>query len=535
MANSQKELGRLAIMQAAPSHYVERRTERLELAHDYHYQVNLTQQFFAPHHAESAQSSSERELLVPLGQFSKERLPDLRVEGPDGSALPILSRSERGAVGATLFSAKWGRLFFADLPPTVHPEALKAWEIVLKLVAEMINASKRRAEIALYWLEQTLKLWDSTRPSLEPAPAVLLGSEEFWIDLYALAETRLLVAKLRGVPGRPYTVAVSYTERFHYRGYAKNSVSGLFRRGLAWLGLISLPIARSVANVGQAASLWIVQSMPEGVEALRYYWKRDKARNLSPEPVSTDVSRAVAHHYHAAGETYERDLLLLDVQIAPSTAVTATIGLAALLFIISTYVYQAIPTFSDVHHVGHALWARLEVAESKGSDSAEGDRALLVGLGSVFAAVPAAIAGALAYRGQTFVRRISRGPRFLLAMLSAQAGLLAVVVSLKNLGDLAEASAYALSIYSLALVGIFSFIQWGPRWRKNERSRIKARTVDASPTDCRKRQIRDAIIWLVFWTLVVVVFARCQIALQEKHFFTSDFPGNIWQAWWSWF
>jgi hypothetical protein len=531
-------------MEQAPTRYVELRVESLELLHDYHYGVTLTQQFVAPHHADSSSAASELELLVPLGQFSKERMPDLRVEGPDGMLLPILGRTERSAVGATLFSAKWGRRFFEGIPSAAHTEAREAWDVILKVVAEAINASKREAEIKLYWLERLLRLWDLGRPEISPGPAALLGSEEVWIDLYALAETRLLVATLRGVPGRPYAVTATYTERFHYRGYARNSLSGVVRKGLAWLGLISLPIARSVANVGQAASLWIVQSMPEGVEALRYYWKRDKDDSGTPEPVSTDVARAVAHHYHSPEDEREKDLLLLDVQIAPSTAIVATIGLAGLLLFISTYVYQAIPTLIDPQGDARLILTQVGGTAFVDSPNAPGQpseptddtyRTLLVGLGSIFAAVPAAIAGALAYRGETFVRRVSRGPRFLLAGLSAQAGFLAVVVSLKSLGDLAEGSAYILSVYSVAIIGIFGFIQFGFRWRKNERSRMRSRTERLSPIDCRRSQVRAAITWLVLWTIVVVVFARCQVVLQEDHFFTDEFPDNVWRAWWSWF
>ncbi len=537
MTISPVELGRLAIMQRAPLHFVERRVEHLDLPDDYHYGVRVIQQFVAPYHGEQSKTASERELLVPLGQFSKDRMPDLRTLGPDGSILPLLSRSDRGAVGAALFAARWANLFFDELSDATQKNAKKIWDLVGLSVAEVVIGSKRQSEVAIFRLERTLDRWSRAPkfvPELRQSVLALLSTEQFWIDIYALAETRLLVARLQGVPGRTYAVTVEYTERFHYRGYAKSSISGLVRKGLAWLGLISLPIARSVANLGQATSLWIVQSIPEGVEPLRYYWKRERNSTRPTDPVSVDITRAVAAKHQKPGEQPEKDLLLLDVQISPSTAMVATIGLALLLLVVATYVYQALPeittrTPSGDHHLFASL-RRISTAQTP-----DEDRTILVGLGSIFAAVPAGIAGALAYGGQTFVRRASRGPRTLLAILSVQAAFFAVVVSLKNLGGLAETTAYVLSIYSLVVIGVFLFIQFGPRWRKNERSRKKSATMPASPIDCHKKQVRDALIWLAFWTILVLVFARSQAVLQEKHFFSGEFPDNVWRAWWSWF
>jgi hypothetical protein len=533
-----RELGRLAILQKEPLRYVERRAESLDLVDDHHYGVAVTQQVLVPFHGD-AQDPAERELLIPLGQFSKDRLPNLRVQSPDGANLPLLSRNERATLGAQLFSAEWGRDFFQELPEGEQAAANTLWNAVLKLVGRAVAGSKRDAEIALETLEQTLGSWHQAPEvpeSIRLAALALQSNEAAWVALNALTETRLLTARMRGVPGRTYQVTVTYTERFAYRGYATSwSSRNLMRRGLAWLGLITIPIARNVANVGQAASLWIVQSMPEGVEALRYYWKRDRHRKTPDDPVSVEVTRTVASSHPIPGREYQYGLML-DAQIAPSTALVALVGLAALLLLVSTYVYQAIPTITGSDPaIAHANFMGMHISAQVGKPSTDKDRVLLVGLGSIFAAIPAAIAGALAYRGQTFTRRISRGPRALVALLSVLAAVFAVVVSLKGLGDLAEAVAYALSIYSLWLIGIAGYIQWGPRWRKHEKSRWKSTTSEASPIGCRRNQFWSAFGFLLFWTFVVVVFARCQAVLQERHFFTSEFPGNIWRAWWSFF
>jgi hypothetical protein len=509
------ELGRLAIMQRAPLRYIERRVELLDLSDDYHYGVTVTQQFVVPFHGKrGAASPVAHNLLIPLGQFSKDRIPDMRILGPDGSVLPLLSRALHGKILSTLLTTRWQDAFFGGVSEASRDAAIELWRAIQIAAAQVVTSARPGAHLTIYRLRRYLEEFSKDKEIAKDLRCFLLtilAEDQFWLGLNALAESRLMVAQFAGVPGQRYVVTISHTERFRYTGYA----SGTPRKLLAWLGLISIPIARSVANLGQAASLWVVQSVPEGLEPLRCFWKKD-GKTVHPEdPVSVDVTRAVAGRYEKPGDTSEQDTLLLDVQISPASAIASTIALAAFLLIISTYVYQALP---GLRYPSHGE-----------------DRTILVGLGSIFAAVPAAIAGALVYKGETFVRRASRGPRVLLAVLSAQAAFFAAVVSLKGLGSLAEAVAYILSIYSLIVIGLFSFIQLGPRWRKSTRSRRKSATALASPVECRKRQIRGALRWLAFWTFVVLVFARSQAVLQHQHFFTHAFPRNVWHAWWSWF
>jgi hypothetical protein len=514
------ELGRLAVAQRSPLRYIERRVEHLNLVDDYHYGVAVKQQFEVPLHAEKgAANQSEHDLLIPLGQYSKDRMPDLVVQGPHGEILPVLSRTEQGEVVAALFSAYWQGRLSATSGAASKNEIEAAWGAVQSAAKQIVTSARPGAYLARHRLKRTLEE-RSGAPDIAPDYRcfllTILAEDGFWIGLTALAESRLLIARYRGVPGRRYVLTIEHTERFHYRGYAKTTVLGMMRQALAWFALIGIPIARPVANLGQAASLWIVQTVPEGLEPLRCFWKKQVGDSRAEDPVSVMVSRAVAErHEHHGADNPDRDLLLMDVQLSPSSSIAGAIALAAFLLVVSTYVYQALPGI------------RYDVKDE--------DRIVLVGLGSVFAAVPAALAGGLAVRGQTFVRRASKGPRLLLAALSAQAAFLATVVSLKGLGALAEGVAYILSIYSLIVIGLFSFIQWGPRWRKNERSRRKSATILTSPGECRRNQTRDAIRWLLFWTLVVLVFARAQSVLQHQHFFTADFPTNVWGAWWSWF
>jgi hypothetical protein len=151
-------------------------------------------------------------------------------------------------------------------------------------------------------------------------------------------------------------------------------------------------------------------------------------------------------------------------------------------------------------------------------------------LAGIFAAVPATVAAGLAYRGETFGRRMSRGPRFLLSALSVQAAWLAVTVGLRGLSGLAEWSGYAISIYSLFAALIFLYIQIGPRWRKNERSRMSARTRMKPPSGCRRYQSLWAFTALVLILFVTLSAAFLQLGLRQEHLL-HGFPGTWERAW----
>ncbi len=536
MALDNREIGRLAIMQRSATRYVERRLERLDLVDDFHYSVEVSQQIEIPAHGDKGKEIG-RELLVPLGQFPKDRMPDLVVEGPDGSRLPLLSREDRGHLGATLLTNMWAGSFFAAVPKSERARAVHAYKTIFTLIGTVVTSSGETSEEAFDLLEQLLHAWTvpgRKPPSVQLAALALLCDERFWAEAYALARSRLLVARMPGAPGRRYTLIVHHTERFSYQAHGWMSIRGVLRRLLAALGMSATVIRREVANIGEAGSLWVVQSVPQGVEAVRYYWRSESRITKPSEPVSVETNRAVVSWHPPPGADGEADALRLEVQVAPSTALIAAIGLAALLLLVSTYVYQAIPEFGH-SAAGHALL--VSAVEEPGpvpEGFDEGDRSLLVGLGSLFAAIPAAIAAALAYGGQPFVRRMNRGPRALVTLMSVVAGFFAVVVSLKDFSSMAEGTAYVVSVYSFWVMGIFFFVQCGPRWRKGERSRWDWVTGNRSPSKCRTNQFRFAFGWLCFWSVVTVLFAHCQVALQQEHFFSADFPLNIWRALTSW-
>ena len=212
-----------------------------------------------------------------------------------------------------------------------------------------------------------------------------------------------------------------------------------------------MPIFRTVANVGQAASFWVVQTIPDGVEPLRAFW--NDAQEVSPNPrvVTVSADRVVASRYMDYEAQQGAHELTTEMQMAPSAAVGTATLLAVLLWFVATYIYQGIPDIA--------------------TDSDQ--RANLIALGSLFAAVPAAVAGVLAYAGRPFARRVSRGPRLVLSALAAQAGFVAIVIGLKNVNKtLVETSSLLLLTFAFAAAGILGYIQFGPRWRKSDRSRL---------------------------------------------------------------
>ncbi len=528
----------MAVMQRKPLWYFERRIEEAELVDDLHYAMTVTQQFTVPFldNAKKKEDRTNRRLLIPLGWFPKYRLPDILVQDEAGSTLPFLRRKEQGEIGATLFIGRWKLAFFTDMSLGDGAKVHAIWELIQTSVERVITSERRAAQRVMYRLRRFL--WEqhklsSASPDVSCFLLTILTSEEFWLSLATLMEVRLLFTQMWGRPGCTYIVSVKYTERIPFRplfsrdrrpahqdsevgaDYCEDDETGFtfttrraIRRSLGWFGVGSIGIVRPAINLRQAASLWTIFIVPEGVEPVRCFWRSDKnkkpvKKNLSIEhSISVDATKAAAGKHHEHGQTIRPDVLALDTQIAPSSAVTSAAGLAALLFLVGAYAYKGVSQ---------------------------------VVIGTFLAATPATIAGALAYRGHTFVRRISRGPRVMLALLSAQGALLAIVVSFHNRGAFTEVLAYILSLYSLSITGVFLFIRFGPRWRKNERSRWRWITQKTSPRRCRQWQAYLAVGYLFLWLLGVIVVARSEFVLQHGHIFSSQFPKNVSHAWWSWF
>lgn len=542
-------------MQRSPLRYFERRIEHAELIDDLHYAMTVTQQFTVPFlDKQQRKDSRSTHLSVPLGWFAKDRLPDVEVRDESGATLPFLRRKDQGRIGAILFLGSWEQKFFANVSREDDEDAKKLWALIQTSIERVITRDRERSQLVIYLLRQFLRegsIDNDASPGMRCFLLVILAEHDFWMSFKTLAEVRLLFTWMKGRPGRTYVLTTKYTERFPQRPPPPRGLRGrarrAFRRGpkltaqrvvwrtLAWLGVGSISMIREANNLGHAASFWTIFRMPEGIEQVRRFWRRTRSEALPEDIVSVDVTKAAIGKHHAHGQAVEPDLLCLDVQVEPSSAMLSAAGLAALLFLVGTFVYKAMPQLiheKNLHEqLVHGRPVRGQLVGEAHTDYLTG----LVGIGTILAATPAAIAGALAYRGHTFVRRASRGPRTMLALLSAQAAVLAVAMGLQGPGEFSEYLAFALSIYSLTIAGDFLVIRVGPRWRKNEHSRRKGVTERASPSQCRRRQVQYALVCLLPWLVVVLVVARGQSVLQHEHVFGAHFPGNVWDAWWSWF
>ncbi len=119
---------------------------------------------------------------------------------------------------------------------------------------------------------------------------------------------------------------------------------------------------------------------------------------------------------------------------------------------------------------------------------------------------------------------MSRGPRKLIAILAFACAVMAVVVSLKSLGQFVRWLSFATSIYSFVLLFVFGYIQLGPRWRKGAHSRVKWTTRRVAPGRCRHLQEGLAAVYLLIVAFLGASYGRCLFVLRKSHVFTPDFP-----------
>lgn len=518
------EIGRLAIMIQYPRRYLGRRVEQVEhLGNDY-LRVAVTQHVTLPAH--NAVDRDEVQAYVSLGQISKTRHPDLVALGPRNERLAVPKRSDRGQLLSTIFTSKWSTIFFAgaasDSP--VGRELKVTWSLIQRYIALVIIEPEPAAErrtLALRSELTTISRDGGVPVPVQQAVQRLIDSDEFWRELTSLARTTHLVAVMRGVPGESYEVVVRFSERLPFVQRGSYTLPGLI---LAKLGLSTTTVYRRVANRFNCESMYVIAETPPGLEPVRFFWQSAQTELPNPNDEVIECDRAVLASYSElpqgeASADYEannEEVLsnygsFLELQIEPSDAILAAIALSLFMLFVATYIFQRVPT--------------LTAANSS-----------VLGIAGIFSALPAAIAGGIAYRGAPFARRISRGPRLALTLLTALSALLAATISLRGLDrPFVEWLAYATSIYAVVIVGLFGYVQWGPRWRHNERTRRPNATRALSPLSCRRKQDRDATIFLIIWIAVVVVFARLQFALQHTRFFAHDFPWNMWHAFMNWF
>ena len=558
------ELTRLALMQNSPAEHVERRVENLELLDDYHYAVTVTQQMTipslpeeeaaSPARAERADSapevtgkqdasreadpargtagsavrasspggedpSAEATRLVPLGFFPKIRLPDIRVADGGGNALPVLTREDQGRAAAYLFSAAWEERVFADFPLALGTGEAKAiWEVVETSVVRVVIEAPEDALLVVYRLRRFLTgrhRQQGIDTELKCFLLALLDNRPLWETLEALARSRLLIARMAGALEETHLITVRYTERFSYRPLRPRSFRrAVIARGhrlLSSLGVVGIRVTRQASNIGQAASLWIIFSTPDGLEPVRCFWESE-ASATRQEDISVDIAKAALGRHVGPGAAAASDGTVLELQVEPSPAFVSSILLATLLALVGLYMYKA--------------------SNAIATQPSGEQRGILIALATVFAAAPGAIVGTLAYRGKRNLGRIaSIGPGILLWLLTTQAALLAVAVGLHGPGALTEVLGFILYVSSMVVAGVFILIRFGPRWRRNERSRRPRLTGSTAPGDCRRKQKRFALRALLAWLLAVWILARAGVALHHEHILhTPGFPDNVRRA-----
>lgn len=503
---------------------IERRVEHLDLIGDHHYAVRLVQQIRFPR---LAQDSDEARILVPVGYFRKSFLPDLDVKDSSGRSLEVLSRPDRSSVTAELFVESWRHKLLDHHP--ARPSTDAVFKLMVADVADVVNAmptdpASDADDIPSDALEAIGKLKGRLARLEEFTPDWRVRSlcrrvrfeSSFWEQLRAFATTRLIIAACTAKPGEAEVFTATYSDHFDYHLTSRKYLLPVYE----WLGWVATGINRRTANVGNARSLWVVHATPDGVDPVRCFWDDDSDRNDTRTHASSAANRAVAARYTEKRiESSEPRSLVLEVQIAPSAAITGAIALSFIIALVSTYIYQT-PGLTGIVATG-GIDGDVEL----GQDT-------LVSLASAFAAVPAAVAGALAFAGPTFVRRLSRGPRTLLAFLAFVSTILAILISLRRVDGFIEATSLALSVYSYVCFCIFAYIKLGPRWRNQPHSRWKRMTRGASPRECRDKQIFWARLGAMALVVTTVVYVRVVVHLHSSRILSDDFPHNIFKSLW---
>jgi hypothetical protein len=453
------------------------------------------------------------------------RLPELSVTDSNGSLLPVLTRQDQGRVGAYLFSIRWKQVALAGVPANSEAfvSANQIWATLEWAVERVVTSRPRGAFVVIYRLWQLLdhrQRQENINRELRCFLLTLLANDDLWDSLAHLARSRLLFARMPAAVEETHVVTISYTEPFIYTSPPpKNPLRAALRRMrriLGWLGMTSVPFTRIASNLGQAAGLWIIYTVPDGLEPVRCFWKSqasmpvygagtndvkdavagpdisaDEMDISDYKEISVDITKGVVgkHVSRARNASPSQDVTVLDIQPEPSPAFTTTVLLGSLLWAVGYNVYR---------------WPHIA------------DKTAFIELTSLFSAIPAAIAGALAYRGHSLVRHVSRGPSRLLAILTVLAAFLTLAVGLNHINDhIPELLGGTLSIYSVGVTGVFIAVRFGPRWRRSAQSRWKRVTEHTTPAKCRFFQTGFATISLVVWLCLTGLLAYVEIGHRD--------------------
>lgn len=514
-----REIGRLAIIMESPGRYIERRIEDLHVLHDHYFRVHVRQQVTVPHHGGPGPTQAHG-VYLPIGWYSKSRLPSLIVRGDDGSELPLMPLQPRAQALAIITMNRWHATFHAPthLGRAVTPDSRIVWDQAMKGVAQVATARPTESQEIYASLRLALREFASGKFKMDPIAQYRAGrlayNDDFWEEVASWIETTLLVARCRTLAGSTVVLSMEYAERFPVSSTSGPSLTA----ALQALGLVCTPIVRRSANAGKVQSLYVTPHLPEGVEAVRFYWKWQEglAHRWDPDAIASEALTLSARAEDFPVAADERPLepaysdSMLEVQLGPSDTLGMSLLVTTFLWIVATFIF-----------------------ENANKLTAGPNQAALVAIAGAFSGLPAVLTGAIAFRSAPFGRRISRAPRVLLAGLSAATALLAAVVAVRTSGT--EAVAFAVVVYAFLVMGYLGYLAWGMRFRHSDRGRLLHRTMAMAPVRCRQSQVRFAACFCVAWVVLTVVFARIQYHLRVAHVFTGQFPGNLAHAVTSWF
>ncbi len=270
------ELNRLVRIYKDPQRYIERRTETMEINYPF-YRTHVRQQFTLPTNHEG--QNDARAVYVPLGNFSKSRLPDLTVLGPGSSLLPSLTRTERVEVITSLLSRLWRDEYFDSMNPAERETALPLWDFVEQTMSKVVESPLGRAawhvhnlrkvfdHIANLRAKSTDPLGKEIRKSsaeahgdvpskarpeviaeevnsessqvalcLQSAAQRLLDSPDFWRQLLRVSRFTFLFAIMEATPGGVYVIQIKYSEQFNSLKAGSRS-RFRFNSLLSWLAI----------------------------------------------------------------------------------------------------------------------------------------------------------------------------------------------------------------------------------------------------------------------------------------------------------
>jgi hypothetical protein len=236
------------------------------------------------------------ELIVSIGIFRKERLPDLEVRDGAGVHVPLLSRTEQGDV----LAAALLRRFTKALSPDQKVELLEcAWSILSSSPAAAAShlsgmADKARAVgLGPADVDELVGVLAPFVDNVQVLAAVRKETGQQRVMLSVQFSEDHVLGPTWGGDGAPGVVSPKLRDRLSEAGLSL----------LMHAGLLALPVHMRLGNANHAQSYYFLLRAPEGVEVECLYWNRLKVRpgsrsSLYEAPKSQASVLACYHAVH---------------------------------------------------------------------------------------------------------------------------------------------------------------------------------------------------------------------------------------------